>query len=106
MTKFQKQLEEFLQMFGGMEPDNFLEAVPDCQDAIEALATAYKEMKEQSGNIVLPIEGGAALEPGFPEGFVTGIEIRDYDTDGEFGVIKENEFGDKYQQMIFEMKGE
>lgn len=53
--KFERKLEEFLQMFGSMEQDTFLESVPDCQNAIAFLMEEFRKMKEKSGPIIVTI---------------------------------------------------
>jgi len=106
MTKFERQLEEFLQMFGSMEEDNFLEAAPDCQNAIAFLWEEYRKMKEKSGHIVVTVEGGEAKVSEFPKGFVTGVAIQDFDVTDDYPDLSYNEFDDAYQETIFEMKGE
>lgn len=56
--------------------------------------------------MVVTIEGGAAELSVKPEGFITGVEIWDYDVTEEYEDTETNEFGDRYQSMFFPLEGE
>jgi len=48
--------------------------------------------------IIIAVSGGAVSVLKNPDNIT--IEIRDYDTDGDFGTIKEDKDGDKYQEIL------
>lgn len=104
--KFQKHLEEFLHKFQSMSNEEFLESVPDIQDEICDLWDEHKKMKEKSGPVIVTVYGGVAGFDRSPEGFVTGVEIRDYDVEKDKGwdELKTDEDGNKYQEILFEFK--
>jgi hypothetical protein len=107
MTKFEKQLETFLLSYFGMKQDNFLEALPEIQEGIESLMVEFQKMKDQAGNVIITVESGAAEVSEKPAGFITGIEIWDYDVPEDYGNevegldTEENEDGDRYQKFVY-----